>query len=293
MQTRSVLYINEDIREEITLDEIVNRVDYIEVKENIFCIEENCECRMVYVPRGVKVAYFKRLKGHNHAECCVYFSIPEENRGRRRNLSTSSSILRINHKRNMLKGIYKSYKETEEQRNSRLERERERARVKRNQTVNRANEQLEVSINNPTTSTDGRRIDEGERNPPVKRRHSILDVTLIDIGDTEVVIGELVSVSNSENQTILTITDKQHSKEFKIYLEQVFFENSALNTPGMFRGLTELLESSFILTSAVGEIIVRNEEIGMLVLAEEDLGFNGLRLGSLLLTRNFLQEILE
>lgn len=291
MRIRSVYYVNGEIKEEVTLEEIITRVDYIEVKESIFCAEENCECRMIYIPQGVKVAHFKKYKGHNHTESCIYFSTTEDDGKGRRSIGVNSSRLRPDHKRNMLKGIYKSYIETEAERLLRLERERDRARERRNKVVTTDNEQTELTVNRPTTSNQGQRINEGERNPPVKRRHSILDINLIDIGNTEVVIGALINIVNSENQTILTLTDKQNLKEFRIYLEQAFFENSALNTPRMFEGLKELLESSAIITSAVGEVIVRNEELGMLVLAEEDLGFNGMRLGSILFARSLFQEI--
>lgn len=289
MVVRQVLFIKEATKEElITLEDIDSRDDYLEVKDKIYCPTEGCQCRMVYVPRGVNIAYFKKLKGEQHNEICPFY-IPTGLDGRpRRTLGVRASILKREHKKNMLKGIYKTYLESEEERQERLERERTRARARRekNQQVSNNNNQLEDVANRPTTSIDGESIEDGQKNPPVRRRHSILDVLESDIGDTLVVIGTITEVLNTENQSIITITDKQERQTFKLYLEQVFFENSVFNTPQMLLSLKRMIDyESTIVLSAVGEIITRNETLGMLVLAEEDLTFNGMSLGVLMIKR--------
>ena len=288
MVVLQVLFKNEGNEEVITLEEISIREDYLEVKDHIYCPIEGCQCRMVYVPRGVKRAYFKKLKGDNHNEdaCPHYVATGIDGRPRRTS-GINASLLKSEHKKSMLRGIFKTYLETEEERLERMERERERARKRRNQRVNKNNNPVEEIVNNPTTSNDGERLEDGQRNPPVKRRHSILDVVENDIGSTIVVIGTITSIVNRENQSILTITDRQHRQEFRLYLEQVFYESSPLNTPQMLITLKSMVESlPNIVLSVVGEILVRNEELGMLVLAEEDLRFNGMTLGAFLMNDN-------
>lgn len=280
-----VVYRNNGIEEVIYLDEISSRADLYLVKENIYCSTSGCLCKMTYVPRGVKSEYFKKLRGDNHDEDCPHY-VPIGTDGRpRRVVGVSNVTLNSNRKRDILRGIYKTYLETEDERHARLERQRIAARNRRrNQRVNNSNNVNEVNVNRPTTSNNGESLAEGERSAQVRRRHSILDISDSDLGSTIAVIGNIGSVDNSENRSIITLEDAQNRQEFKLYLEQVFYENSPLNTPQWLDGLERYTAHNInIIVSSVGEVILRNDEKGMLVLAEEDLTFNGLRLATFFL----------
>lgn len=55
----------------VTLETITHHEDYLLVKENLYCITPNCSCKLIYIPKGLKVAYFKKWKGDNHIEECL------------------------------------------------------------------------------------------------------------------------------------------------------------------------------------------------------------------------------
>lgn len=292
MAIRRVLYKNESVEEIISLEEFPIREDYEEIKSSIFCAEENCDCLMQYVPRGANAAHFKKFPRREHHESCFYFEDIELGGRSRRNIGVNSTVLSTIYKRRVMREIQKTYLETSEEREERLERTRN-LRRQRDQRVSGDNAQDEVTVNQPTTSNLGQRAGEGERNPTVRRRHSILDVLEANIGSTEFVIDVLVNVTNFENHSILTLTDKQNTKEFKLYLEEAFFENSPQNTPQMLLSLKKLVESqNEIIITAVGEIVFRDAELGMLVFSEEDLGFKrGVQLGSFLVLQNSLNHL--
>jgi hypothetical protein len=276
----NVVYRNNEVEEVISLDEISTREDIDVVKNNIYCSGPECQCKMIYVPRGVNSEYFKKIRGDNHVEDCPHY-VPVGNDGRpRRIVGVNNVTLSSQRKREMLRGIFKTYLETEDERQARLESQRIAARNRRrNQRVNNNISENEVDVSRPTTSNNGESLIEREKNAPVRRRHSILDVADSDIGNTIVVIGNIGSVDNSDNRSIITLKDTQDRQEFILYLEEVFFENSPLNTPQWLSSLERYAaNNTSIIVSSIGEIVLRNDEKGMLVLAEEDLTFNGVRL---------------
>jgi hypothetical protein len=289
MSVFQVVYRNDGIEEVISLDGISSREDLFIVKENIYCSSPGCNCKMVYVPRGVNSEYFKKLRGDNHDEDCPHYVFTGTDGRPRRVVGVSNFTLSSDRKKDILKGIYNTYLETEDERQARLERQRIAARNRRrNQRVNNNNNnENEVNVNRPTTSNNGESLAEGVRSAPVRRRHSILDVADSDIGNTIVVIGNIGNVDNSDNRSIITLNDTQNRQEFKLYLERVFYENSPLNIPQWLEGLERYdVHNTNIIVSSVGEVILRNDEKGMLVLAEEDLRFNGVRLATFFMNNN-------
>ncbi|MGG1444447.1 hypothetical protein ABE354_20775, partial [Brevibacillus laterosporus] len=60
-----------------------------------------------------------------------------------------------------------------------------------------------------------------------------------------------------------------------VYLEEVFFDNSPVNINNNLFSLNELLVSGReIQISCVGEVVLRNDSLGMLTLREKDLRVN-------------------
>lgn len=280
-----VVYRNDHDNEElITIDEISSRADVLAVKENIYCPTPNCDCKMSYVPRGVKSAYFKKHVGHNHIENCRHFVFTDGNGRPRRVVEANYARLDSKRKRDMLKGIYKTLKETEEERQMRLERQRLASRNKRNRIVQNDNQVVDVTVQYPTTSNNAEQLVKDGRSMPVRRRHSLLDVSDSDIGNTVVVIGYVREIENSEDYGVITLRDSTDTLEFKLYLELVFYQNSPRNTQQMLSSIESIMKDGVdIIVSSVGEVVNRDNRKGMLVLAEEDLSFNGERLGSFIL----------
>ncbi|TKH06153.1 hypothetical protein FC678_23695 [Peribacillus simplex] len=279
-----VVYRDDEHEELITIGEISSRSDVLTVKENIYCSTLNCDCKLSYVPRGVKSAYFKKHVGHNHIDSCQHFIFTDENGRPRRVVGADYARLSSKRKRDMLKGIYKTHKETEEERQMRLDRQRAASRNKRNRVVQSGNQVVDVTVQNPTTSNNAEQLVEDGRSMPVRRRHSILDVADSDIGNNIVVIGTVIEIVNSENYGVITLKDSTDTMEFKLYLERVFYENSPINTPQMLTSIESFMEDEVEVTvSSVGEVVNRDNRKGMLVLAEEDLSFNGERLGSFIM----------
>lgn len=282
----------EEVEEIVTLDNIVQHGDYVTVRDNLYCPTPNCNCRLIYIPQGRKIAYFKKWNGDNHNENCQFYKETTNNGHSRRILGSNTSILRDSHVTDILRGIYDTYTETDEEKNARLTRQREYARKRRNRRINaeERNPIEEVIVNQPTTSLDGESLTEGERNPPVRRRISVLDFDIEDIGNTEATIGTITEIQNNDRQTIITISDKLERGDFNIYLEEVFFRNSPLNINRLLTVLERIIESGReVIVSCVGEVIQRNEEIGMLVLNENRLRFNRVPLSSLIIHSNLDQ----
>ncbi|MMZ64859.1 hypothetical protein D1872_272140 [compost metagenome] len=65
-----------------------------------------------------------------------------------------------------------------------------------------------------------------------------------------------------------------------LYLEEVFFDNSPVNIDNYLLMLNELLTlGREIQISCVGEVVFRNDSLGILVLREKDLRVNRVPLG--------------
>lgn len=278
-----------DGQEEIvTLEDITLREDYQSVRENLYCPTEGCNCRLIYIPQGKKIAYFKKWNGDNHNENCPHYIETQFNGRSRQIAGVTASTLRDSHVSDILRGIYDTYTETAEEREERLRRQRENARARRNRRVDNQRRGLteEIEVNNPTTSLEGATLREGERNPPVRRRLSVLDFNLDDVGNTEAGIGRIIAVQNNENQSVITIVDELERGHFHLYLEQVFFENAPTNISRFLEILSNMVEANIeILISCVGEVVNRNNRIGMLILGENYLRFNRMPLATLIMNR--------
>ncbi|MGF9906122.1 hypothetical protein [Brevibacillus porteri] len=271
----------------ISLEDISKHEDYEVIRENLFCSTDGCDCPLLYIPRGKYSEYLKKRNGSSHIESCMHFAPTDSNRRSRRIVGTSKSRLRDDHVASILRGLYDAYNETAEDREKRLAHDREKARQRRNNKVNTSkteNEYDEVYVNSATTSASGEALAEGERNPPVRRRYSLLDLSNNDIGETEGIIGELVEVQNDEERSILILSDKSRKRKLNVYLEQVFFENSPVNINNNLVALNELLISGReIQISCLGEVVLRNDSLGMLTLREKDLRVDRVPLGVFIL----------
>lgn len=279
-----VIYRNEqEVEEFVTLQEIFRRTDYLEVKENLYCAENGCECKMIYVPQGVNSAYFRKAsKSHNHSPDCDFYRPTDDNGRPRRIVGAGNTALSTARKQDILKGIYKTYTETDEERQIRLERDRQRRRNRRaNRRVDNENDEIEVRVNNPSTSNTDPVETRENRSRPVRRRHSVPDILNSDLGESIAVVGEIVSITNDENFSLITITDSYSGQTFNLYLEEVFFENSPLDIGTRLNTIREIINTTEgSILSGLGQVVERNDSKGLLVLAEEDIRIDALRLAA-------------
>ncbi|GEM_PF-3031275 len=286
-----VIYISPSGNELVSLEQIESREDFDVVKYNIYCAERGCNCRMEYVPQGVKVAYFKKWRGdeYKHSENCIHFAETEVGRRPTRRLGVESSRLRPSHKNSILKDMYKKYKETEEEREARKAKERERARIRRNRPnirVRRNEAPIEEVVNRPTTDSSGEVLIEGDRNPPVPRNYSIIHINRDKLNSTVALIDRLIDVTNDfensdQKRSILTISNSSSTHSLKIVLDQVFFVESPRNISRMLEILEQMvLHVEDIIVSAVGEVIERDNELCLAVYSEDGLRINGLSIFS-------------
>lgn len=285
------IFRNELEEEFVTLEFITHHENYLLVKENLYCAVPNCNCRLNYIPEGVKVAHFKKWKGDNHNEDCPYYK--ETIKGAKSIRITGKTVSRLSddHIRKVLKETFKKFNETEEEKNERLKNQYEKYRKRKNKIIERQAvlEFEEVIITLPTTSLDANEVREGERNPTVRKRLSILDFEFSDIGLTLSTIGFLDSLALDEKYSTLVLTDDYNRLTFTIYLEEVFYANSTLSINTLLQGLERLLATpEDIIVTCVGEVVLREGQLGMLVLKEDNLSFNGQYLSNLLLSKNTL-----
>ena len=275
----------------VTLESITHHENYLLVKENLYCAIPKCNCRLNYIPEGIKVAYFKKWKGDKHNEDCPYYK--ETIKGAKSIRITGKTVSRLSNTRirTVLKETYEKFNETEDEKRERLKKQNEIYRKRKNKIIERqaALEFEDVIITLPTTSLDVNEVREGERNPTVRKRLSILDFEFSDIGLTFSTIGFLESMTLDENYSTLVIADDYGRLTFTIYLEEVFYVNSTSSIKTMLQGLERIVAySDDIIVACVGEVVLREGRFGMIVLKEDNLSFNGQYLSNFLLTKNTL-----
>ncbi|ETT82253.1 hypothetical protein MKZ08_06690 [Viridibacillus sp. FSL R5-0477] len=283
MAVFEVIYRGTNGNELITLDSIEDRVDFEEVKYDIYCSTTGCDCRMEYVPRGIKVAYFKKWRGNDyqHSLDCTHYTDTETGNRPRKRLGIHSSRLRSDHKKSILNDMYKKYIENEEEREARKERERKNRRNRTNKRVETGREPVEEIVNRPTTDNQGEVLLEGDRNPPVPRSYSIIHISRDQLDSTLALMDIIIEVENDfnnpdEKRTVITLTNQNMNMTFKIILDPVFFAQSPLNIDRMLEGLKQrAVHGETMILGAVGQIIERDNELCMSVFGEDGIRVNG------------------
>lgn len=289
MLINEALYKYDENERIITLHQMAHEEDIQHIKNHLYCAQDGCDCKIEYVPQGQKNAYFKKWRGddYEHDENCIYHTNNVNGRRPIRRDGTVNSTLDHQRKRRIARDVYQKYTETAEQRESRLQRQRERRRNVNVTPINRTNNNLDpqrILDSRVTTNPDAENVMEVERAPRLLRRYSINDIGESNLHETLVVVGPLIKVENdfqtsSAKRSVLTISDANHNNEFKIFLDPVFFVNSFANIDSVLENLHTAVENSenaeeFILT-AIGEILIRENSLSMAVYNDEDLSLNG------------------
>ncbi len=279
MLVERVLFRYGDVTEIITLESIEQHRDYKLLKEHLYCATPNCNCKMMYVPEGQRIAHFKKWKGrkYQHLKQCPHYK--ETVMVARTKRLVRATITSLNDARiqDVLKRSLKKFRETEEQRNQRLAK---RARNKENRNHIKANEDELLPelmyVNKSTTSTNGGAFVEKEKSPPVKTRSSILDFNIRDIGGTQSTTGYLESMVISDQTVVINITDKLKRLTFMIDLKNEFFEQDDFSVRKMLADLEQIrTNNKNIEISCIGEIFYKEGTFGMSVNSVNNLLFNG------------------
>lgn len=271
------LFRNGLAEEIITLESITHHEDYLFVKEHLYCITPGCKCRILYIPEGIKSAYFKKWKGDQHHKECPYFTESIYGAKSRRISEKLVSRLSDSHVSKILKDTFKRFNETEEERAMRLKKQKLNARIRKNILVAKQSlvEPEDITMNAPTTALNGKDAREGEKNPKVPKRMSILAFRLTDIEQTLSTVGLLKSVFISEELSVLTITDLYERIEFKILLEEAFYENSAININILLEKINYLLsQGERIIVTCIGEVFGENGDFGMRIIDDKKITLN-------------------
>jgi hypothetical protein len=271
------LFRNGLAEEIITLDSITHHEDYLFVKDHLYCITPGCKCRILYIPEGIKSAYFKKWKGDQHHKDCPYFA--ESIYGAKSRRIAEKAVFRLSdsHVNKILKDTFKRFNETEEERAIRLKKQKLNARIRKNILVAKQAlvEPDDITNSAPTTSLNGRDGREGEKKPKVPKRMSILAFRITDIEQTLSTVGLLKSVFISEKLSILTITDLYERLEFKVLLEEAFYENCSTNFNILLEKINFLLsQGERIIVTCIGEVFGENGNFGMRITDDKKITLN-------------------
>ena len=266
-----VLFRYGDGTEIITLESIEQHRDYILLKDHLYCITSNCRCKMIYIPKGKRIAHFKKWVGrkHKHSKECPYYKETEMD-GRPKRIVGTKASLNDKHISGVLKNAFNKFLETEEERQLRLG--RMRARPKKSYIIKEELFPKSIFVNKPNTSIMGQRLVEGEKVPYVRTRESIVHFIDGDIGETQATAGFFDSIVYEDETIIIIITDKQKIYPFQLYIEVV---NSYKGVRKMLSELEKVLKTQDdVVVTCIGDIVKKNGRFGMRVKSASNLRIN-------------------
>ncbi|WP_252313958.1 hypothetical protein [Sinobaca sp. H24] len=205
MKIQTVLYKNESLSEEISIEAIEYHKDFEIVRKKLYCTFQGCGAKIEYVPKGKHKAYFKTWPRQDHIEECVDYFEREKKRKSEKGSATLDVALTPSHINRVLREIYKEANENEEDKRNRIEKQKNKSK-KKNITVDES--QLpSSSVNiNPTTEGGKNDLKVGQRAPNVRKRHNIQLLSESDIGFTRAVYGIVQSIIIEKDRVIFKIS---------------------------------------------------------------------------------------
>jgi len=265
--------MNDDSSVEISLEDIVSMDDYENVKKNLYCAFQGCDCKMEYIPKGKGIAYFKTWPLKNHSTDCIDYFLREEKKKSQRSLATTTIGLTDKHITNVLKRLANSVDETEEEKELRLKKQRDKSKQKKRKIID-TSESPELGENIiPSTDKNAEVTGEGTRAPSVKSRFSIFDLSEDDIKTALALHEKIESINIKEKRVIITLHKK--NKRTNVYLEESFFSSSARNIDSMLKVVEIALAKGDPLSlECVGNIDRRAGELCILVNGQNHLWIN-------------------
>lgn len=171
----------------------------------------------------------------------------------------------------------KKSSETEEQRQERLSKQRKRPRknsVRNNSLIFNSSENVI-----PKTGNLGENTNSGTRALRVSRRFSILNLLEDDIGKATALRERVQSMQIVDTEHVIFTLIAQNGKTAKIFLEETFFAKAPFYIDTWLRNSANILESGVPVTlNCVGEVVLRDNKLSLLVMAEAHLRLNDMSL---------------
>jgi len=293
VRIESAIYKNhEGIEQLINLNEIVSRPDYDVVRKNLHCAYPGCPARIEYVPKGLKIAFFRTWRNNDHSEDCEDYFVREKKKAALKNSATDTAKLTDTHIKDILKGMNKSINESLEQKELRLKKQREYANKKRNSTTDLNRDPTNMNIGRPTTDKEAEYQAEGTKAPRVRRRYNPNDINEADIGTATGIAGTIVRMQLFEKRSIIAL--KKNNGYFNIYLEEDFFSDAALNIDTILKVLKDTIQNNEDYTLlCVGNIENRDNSLCMVVNNQNHIRINAHSMGSFIFSTNNSKSLLS
>jgi hypothetical protein len=242
----------EEISHELIDIKDLNPVTYNEkYKGNLYCTTKHCSAKLSYVSRNGISDHFRTWRESPHIETCLYYFEKNKSRGGRRTEGLISSTASDERIKRSLREAFALEMMSDEQKQKRLERDRERRRAKRDREKIRGTKDLKPEqriVSNPqeideTTSNDSFRL--------FKKNADNLQGT--DIGQTRTVTGKFKKVGIN-NITNVVVQIEKNTINVDIKFEEAFF---AVNDRyiGLFPYLDRYhRDNAGMIFSATGEV---------------------------------------
>ncbi|WP_223070470.1 hypothetical protein [Paenibacillus caui] len=255
------IYKSEDHEELVTVSNIEQHENFIDVKNNLYCTYPGCTARLSYVPKGKVRAHFKTWPKNDHIQDCIDYFERVVTANKQKSVATSTMALSDKHVKNVLDNLKKKRREQESGADKPKSNNNKRPRPKVNPDSGE-NPTLNIV---PTTGPDAD-LASGESNikEPSVRNRSLINLTDDDVGWTRSVEGYIQNVETNDKRVVLELRDGDYN--FRVYFEEFFFDNAPVNFRGYFEDLKLLVHNhKDYLFSGVGLIERRKEQYGMLI----------------------------
>ena len=263
-------YLLENKKKKLISLSNISATDYSDkFKGKLYCTTPNCSAKLSYVYRDNFGSHFRTWRESPHAEHCIYYFEKTKSREGRRREGLITGTVSDDRIRNSLRDAFALEMMTEEQRKSKLERDREKRRLRKERYKTKSSKDAQPAqkvVTNP---------DEISRNTPsigfklYKKSADALKES--DIGQTRTVIGNLIEVQEKGNNALVRIQKKGIVVDVKF--EEAFF--AANNRyKGMFHYINRYLnDMGDLFFAATGEVRVNKNTSNYDVVVFNSIGF--------------------
>ncbi|QHW31469.1 hypothetical protein GZH47_11865 [Paenibacillus rhizovicinus] len=261
MPIYEAIYRQNNEEELVTVNNIEQHANFLDVKNNLHCTYQGCTARLSYVPKGKVRAHFKTWPKEDHLQDCLDYFERVATANKQKSVATSTMELSDKHVKNVLDNLKKKRREQE----SGTDKPKTSNNKKPRPTVD-PNSGEGSALNIVPTTGPNADLASGENNvkEPSVRNRSLINLTDEDVGWTRSLEGYIQNIEVDDRRVILELRDGDYN--FLVYFEEFFFDNAPVNFRGYFEDLKILVQNhKDFLFSGVGLIVRRKEQYGMLV----------------------------
>jgi hypothetical protein len=261
MPIYEAIYRTSEHEEEVTVSNIEQHENYIDVKNNLYCTYSGCSARLSYVPKGKVRAHFKTWPKDNHIQDCVDYFERVATASKQKSIATSTMALSEKH----IKSILDNLRKRRNEKASGTSKTRPGTTKKSRPKVDPGSDENPTLNIVPTTGPNAD-LGSGENNikEPSVRNRSLINLTDDDLNWTRSIEGYIQNVETEEKRAILDLRDGNYT--CRVYFEEYFFDNAPINFRGYFEDLKKLVQRhKDYMFSGVGLIEKRNDQYCMLI----------------------------